>query len=130
MSIGLVSTLGAGFLTGNLVNNQHDGTRMAADNPLGKAMQRVFSGEELHRAVKKFDVDVRAQGFSSLEVAVRWALHHSALGDGDGIIIGASKESQLQESVSFIRKGRLPSTVVALVEDLWTAVSGTRGKVL
>lgn len=93
-------------------------------------MQRVYGGEELQQAVKKFDTEVKTHGLSSLEVAVRWAVHHSALGDEDGIILGASKETQLQDSVALIRKGQLPSPVLALVEDLWAAISQTRSNVL
>lgn len=103
---------------------------MSEENPLGKAMQRVFDDELLHQAVKKFDTEVKAHGLSSLEVAVRWAVHHSALNDNDGVILGSSKGAQLQESVSLIRKGILPSPILALVEDLWAAVQSTRGSVL
>lgn len=122
--------LAAGFLTGKLVNNQHEGTRMSDDNPLGKAVQRIFKGEELHQAMKKFDTETKAHGVSSMEVAIRWAAHHSALGDEDAIILGASKEAQLVESVSLIRKGPLPSPVLALVEELWATVQETRGNIL
>lgn len=103
---------------------------MSDDNPLGKAMQRVFAGEELLQAVKTFDAKVKAKGLSSLEVAIRWAVHHSALGDEDAIILGASKATQLQESISLIQKGPLESPVIALVEELWAAVQQTRGDVL
>ncbi|ROV88403.1 hypothetical protein VPNG_10297 [Cytospora leucostoma] len=126
----ITRALAAGFLTGKLVNNQQQGTRLADDNPLGKAVQKVFGAEELHQAMKTFDTAVKKHSLSSLEVAIRWAAHHSALGSEDAIILGASKESQLIESVSLIRKGPLPSIVLALVEDLWAAVQQTRGNVL
>ncbi|KAJ4410990.1 hypothetical protein N0V82_009094 [Gnomoniopsis sp. IMI 355080] len=123
-------TLGAGFLTGNAVNNQREGTRMSDDNPLGKAMKKVFDEEVLKQAVKTFDEKVKAHGLSSLEVAIRWIFHHSVLHDDDGIILGASKGVQLQETVSLIWKGALSSPILAVVEDLWAAVQPTRGNVL
>lgn len=123
-------SLGAGFLTGNLVNNQQEGTRMSEDNPLGKAMQRIFSDNQLHEAMKKFDTEVRALGLSSIEVAIRWAAHHSALGEEDCIILGASKTKQLVETVSFIRKGPLASEVIALTEELWAVAQMSRGSIL
>lgn len=126
----LTRALAAGFLTGKLVNNQHEGTRFSEDNPLSKAIQRVFGSEELHQALRKFDAEVKAQGLSSLEVSIRWAAHHSALGDEDAIILGASKEAQLQETVSLIRKGPLPSLILGLVDELWVTVRETRANVL
>lgn len=92
-------------------------------------MQRAFGGEDIHDAVRKFDMEVTAQGLSSMEVVIRWAAHHSALGDEDAIILGASKPAQLQESVSLIAKGPLPSPVLELTDDLWAAVQQTRGDV-
>lgn len=103
---------------------------MSDDNPLGKAMQKVFGGEDLHQAIKKFSAETQARGLSSLEVAIRWAAHHSALSDGDAIILGASKDTQLQESISLIKKGPLPSSVLNLVEELWADVQHTRGNVI
>lgn len=103
---------------------------MSDDNPLGEAVRRTFGGEELHRAMRRFDAGARAHGVSSLEVAVRWAAHHSALGDGDAIILGASREAQLVECVSLVRRGPLASPLLALVGELWAAVEQTRGDVL
>lgn len=122
--------MAAGFLTGNFVNSQHQGTRMSDGNPRGKLIQKVFGDAELHQAVARFDASIKTQGLSSLEVAIRWIVHHSALGDQDSVILGASKEAQLRESVSLIQKGPLPSPVLALVEELWAAVEPVRSNVL
>ncbi|KUI53260.1 Aflatoxin B1 aldehyde reductase member 2 [Cytospora mali] len=75
--------LAAGFLTGKLVNNEHADTRLSDSNPLGKIVQ--------HR----FDAAVKAEGLTPTEVALRWVGYHSALGDGDAIILGASKTAQI-----------------------------------
>lgn len=113
-----------------MVNNEHQGTRMSDDNPLGKAMQQVYADEVLRQAVKKFDAEVRAQGLLALEVALRWGLYHSALGDEDAIILGASKETQIVESVSLIQKGRLPAAILTLTDELWATVNESRANVL
>lgn len=123
-------TLGAGFLTGNLVNNRSEGTGMSEENPLGKAMQRVFAGDEPNRAMKKLVTEVRALGLSSTEVAIRWAVHHSALRDEDSIILGASKSRQIEETVALIRKGPLTPEVIALTDELWALTQLSRGDIL
>ncbi|KAI1345459.1 putative oxidoreductase [Xylaria sp. FL0043] len=112
----------AGFLTGNFVNGQHAGTRMGDDNPLGKQLQRMYGSEDVLNAVKKFDGETRALGLTPLEVAIRWIFHHSKLGDGDCVLLGASKVEQIVENVSFVRKGPLADHVLPLVEELWDGV--------
>ena len=38
----ILRPLAAGFLTGNVVNNEHTGTRFSDDNPIGKMAQKLF----------------------------------------------------------------------------------------
>ena len=122
--------LAAGFLTGNLVNNEHTGTRFSDDNPIGKFAQKLYGAEDLHSAMKAFDSEVRSHNMTPIEVAIRWIAHHSALRDEDGIILGASKEKQVRETVAMIEKGPLPEEVLKTTEKLWSAVKGTRGEII
>ncbi len=119
-----------GFLTGKLVNNDHAGTRAGDDNPLGKLVQKLFGAEDLHSAMKEFDAQAKSHNLTSVEVAIRWIAHHSALRDEDGIILGASKVEQIRETVSMIRKGPLPEEVLKTAEDLWSAVKGSRSEII
>ncbi|KAI0521214.1 putative oxidoreductase [Xylaria bambusicola] len=123
-------SLAAGFLTGKLVNDQHAGTRFGDDHPLGAIARKMFGGEDLLAAMKKFDKDVKALGLTPLEVAARWITHHSALGDDDGVLLGASKSDQIVDTVGIIRKGPLPDAVLPFVDELWDAVKETRGAIL
>ena len=120
----------AGFLTGNVVNNEHAGTRFSDDNPIGKFAQKLFGAEDLHSAMKAFDSEVRSHNLTSVEVAIRWIAHHSALSDEDGIILGASKEKQVRETVAMLKKGPLPEEILGTAEKLWSAVEGTRGDII
>ncbi|KAI0202129.1 putative oxidoreductase [Astrocystis sublimbata] len=120
----------AGFLTGKLVTNQHAGTRFGDDSPFGAISRKIYGAEDLHMAMKKFVGDLESHGLSPLEVAARWMAHHSSLGDGDGIIIGASSCVQVVETVNIISKGPLPDSVLPLVDELWAAVEGSRARIL
>ncbi|KAI0907276.1 putative oxidoreductase [Ustulina deusta] len=122
--------LASGFLTGNLVNGNHAGTRLGDDNPLGKHFQRMYGSMDVMEGTKRFDIETRAQGLSPLEVAIRWIFHHSKLTDDDGVLLGASKVEQLVESVAFVRKGPLPDAAVLLAEELWERVKDTRSEVI
>ena len=67
---------------------------------------------------------------SPLEVAIRWIAHHSVLRDVDGIILGASKVDQIQETFQMIEKGPLPGEVLKATEGIWAAVKETREKII
>ena len=121
-----IRPLAAGFLTGKLVNNEHAGTRSSDENPLGKAIQKLLGAEDLHSAMKRFDTDVKSHGMIPMEVAVRWIAYHSVLKEHDGIILGASKIEQIQETVAMIRMGPLTHEVLKAAEDLWEAVRASR----
>ena len=79
--------------------------------------------------MREFDVEVKSHGLTALEVAVRWIVYHSALTEKDGIILGASKIEQIQDTVSLIKKGPLSQTVLDVAEDLWDAVKNSRSGV-
>ncbi|KAL1596988.1 hypothetical protein SLS60_008570 [Paraconiothyrium brasiliense] len=122
--------LAAGFLTGKFVNNDYTGTRFDASSPVGSVMQKMFSGDQLMVAMKKFDVAVRAEGLTPPEVAIRWLMHHSVLGDEDGIILGASRIEQVHDTVALTKKGPLKGNVLALAEELWHDVKSLRSEII
>lgn len=117
-------------MTGKLTKNEHSGTRSADDNPLGKAFQKLFSAEDLHSAMRKFDAAVRSHNLAPIEVAIRWIAHHSALSDDDGVILGASKTDQIRETVMMIRKGPLPKEILRTTDELWDAVKESRAEII
>lgn len=112
--------LASGFLTGKHVD--------ADGNPVGRfANNTSYAAPEVAAAMKRFVAGCGAQGLPPVEVASRWVAHHSALGEKDGIVLGASKLAQVGETVANIRKGPLPAPVVKLAEELWDAVKPIRG---
>lgn len=126
----MASPFAAGFLTGSFLNKQYAGTRFDEKNPLGPAIQKMFGAEELHLALKEFDVKVKAEGLTLLEVAIRWLIYHSALADEDGVILGASKVAQVTETTSLAQKGPLPDAVLSLVNSLWDSVRPLRADII
>ena len=63
-------------------------------------------------------------GISVLEATVRWFMHHSALGEEDGVIFGASSESQIERTLGYLGKGPLSDGLVEAFEELWTPLKG------
>lgn len=112
--------LASGFLTGNHVDNEGTPTGRFAKNA-------NLAAPEVAASMNEFVAGCSAQGLPPVEVASRWIAHHSALGDEDAIVLGASKLAQVGDTVASIRKGPLPQEVVALAENLWAGVNQTRG---
>lgn len=111
--------LASGFLTGKHVD--------AEGNPTGRFAGGGYAVPEVAAAMKTFVAGCEAHGLLPVEVASRWIAHHSALNEEDGIVLGASKLVQVGETVAHIRKGPLPTPVVASAEELWQAVKSIRG---
>ena len=63
-----------------------------------------------------------AAGLSMEEAALRWLTHHSELGAGDGIILGASRAGQVTATTAAIARGPLPSSVAEKLKELWVSV--------
>lgn len=72
--------------------------------------------------MRKFHALCDQAGMNTAEASLRWLMHHSFLGAGDGIILGATKVHQLKGNVEFCRKGPLQDELVKAVDDLWEAV--------
>ncbi|KAL3473661.1 NADP-dependent oxidoreductase domain-containing protein [Aspergillus californicus] len=58
------------------------------------------------------------------ECAFRWLRHHSQLADGDAILVGASRLSQLETNIADAEKGSLPEDVVEALDAAWETVKG------
>lgn len=114
--------LASGFLTGKHVD--------ADGNPLGRFAKSGYAAPGVAAAMKKFVAGCKVHGLSPVEVASRWIAHHSALGDKDSIVLGASKLAQVGDTVGNIGKGPLPAPVVALTDELWDAVKPIRGSMI
>lgn len=122
--------MASGFMTGKFVKGDHAGTRFADNNPLGKFAQKLFAADSLHAAFDKFDNAVAGRDLTTLEVSIRWIFHHSALDDNDGVVVGASKERQIEEVVAMVQQGPLPADVVRLAEQLWEELADSRSQII
>ncbi|KAL2062011.1 hypothetical protein VTL71DRAFT_6277 [Oculimacula yallundae] len=124
--------LAGGFLTGkvSLPSSDKDerlkGGRFAAGNfPL---YEQTFDKDELHVAMRAFAKKCEEKELTPTEVSLRWIMWHSVLGDGDSVILGATREEQLKKSMEFCKKGRLDDELVEACEELWSSVKGPIGR--
>lgn len=117
--------LASGFLTGKHVDGEGRATGRFAKNA-------GLASPEVAAAMKEFVFveGCKANNLQPVEVASRWISHHSALGDEDAIVLGASKLEQVGDTVANIEKGPLPEEIVALVDRAWATVKPIRGSMI
>jgi len=123
-------SLASGFLSGSLTKGAAGGTRFDGDSPMNQFMRNLYSDDKLHAALHKLEEATTALGITTVEAALRWACYHSALTAEDGIILGASKVSQLISNMESIGRGPLPKDIVEVLEGIWTELEPARGDIL
>jgi aflatoxin B1 aldehyde reductase len=88
----------------------------------GRLYRDRYYRDSTFRALQMVEQITEKHGLSMIETALRWTVHHSALKvvDGnDGIIIGVSSVTQLDENLTHLEKGPLPEEVVKTLDEAW-----------
>ena len=62
--------------------------------------------------------EVRQKSNISTELSFRWLVYHSMLGDGDGVILEASKVEQIEGNCAAIENGVLSDDIVGELDGL------------
>lgn len=123
MSYVAYSPLAAGFLTAKFTTGRAEGTRFDPAHPFSSFALGIYDKPEFHRAVERLLDGLKGRDMSAAEAALRWICFHSVLGEGDGVIMGASRIEQVKQSSEFIAKGPLPEEVVQVIEEVWKTLS-------
>ncbi|KAK0718655.1 NADP-dependent oxidoreductase domain-containing protein [Lasiosphaeria miniovina] len=123
MTFHAFSPLAAGFLSGRLTAGDTAGTRFDKNSAVGEILRGRYDKPEMHDAIDCLDETIEPLRISKVEASLRWIYHHSALGAGDAVILGASKTSQLEQNLESVSKGPLPDFVVAAIDEMWEIVS-------
>lgn len=87
-----------------------------------KTYRDRYFRESTFKALQIVEQAAEKHGLTMIETALRWTVHHSALKikDGnDGILIGISSVSQLEDNLNNLEKGPLPEDVVKALEEAW-----------
>lgn len=72
-------------------------------------------------AVEGIRVVCEKEGIAMVEAAYRWLVNHSKMEAGlnDGILLGASRQGQMEQNLAAAKKGPLPESVVAAMDEAW-----------
>lgn len=109
------SPLAGGFLLGNLTaEGVQGGSRFSSASPY----KTWYDKPEMHEAIRQLRSLSEKTGIGMDELSLRWLAHHSALGEGDGVIMGGSKVSHFERAATQIKKGPLDDAIAASLAEL------------
>ncbi|XP_014553619.1 hypothetical protein COCVIDRAFT_29190 [Bipolaris victoriae FI3] len=113
------SAIAGGFLTKSIADLDA-GVGRFNKNVMGGLFSMLYDHEHLREALFTWNYIARKEGVSNAELAYRWVAYHSALhGDEDGILLGVSKLSQIEQTIQGIKKGKLSDEAVKAIEVVW-----------
>ncbi|KAL6864578.1 NADP-dependent oxidoreductase domain-containing protein [Trichoderma novae-zelandiae] len=121
------SAIGGGFLSKSkeqLLQASGGEGRWSKKTEVGEMYHKLYNRPKVLEALDKWSETAAAAGIPKAEMAYRWVAYHSALKEhlGDAIVLGASKISQLQQTVDGLDNGPLPEDVVKKIDDIWELV--------
>lgn len=101
-----------------------DEGRFGPNSRTGAMYTTMYGKESLYEALDDWGHIAKDAGISKAALAYRWIVYHSALkkDHGDGVIIGASKVAQLEETLKVVEDGPLDAKTVERVEEIWKKV--------
>lgn len=98
-------------------------TRFDGAHPGAKRYKAIYDKPQMHHSVRKLEQGGQAYGIGPSEAALRWLFYHSPLEAGDEIILGASRQQQVQQNVEQIRRGQSPDVLTVLFKDVWADIA-------
>lgn len=111
-------------LAGGLLSGKHSGYQ---DTPspgrftLRSSYRERYWKKSTFEAVNILKTICKEADLELAEAAFRWLVYHSFLdqSEGDGIIIGASSLTQLEQNLSAIERGVLPESILSAFSAAW-----------
>ncbi|KAI5811360.1 putative aflatoxin b1 aldehyde reductase-like protein [Peziza echinospora] len=128
LDIVVYNPLAGGFFSGKYRDaTQPSEGRFSSQNQTGQAYRDRYFHTPYFKALDLLEPIAQKHGLTLLEIALRWATHHSALktrakGGNDGVIIGVSSFDQLKSNLDDLEKGPLPEEVVKALDEAWEIV--------
>jgi aflatoxin B1 aldehyde reductase len=82
----------------------------------------------LEASLLKIEAACDASGVPMRDAALRWLFHHSPLTADDGVIVGTSRLSQLEENLASLEvdNGPLPEAVLGAINGAWKGASAAQ----
>ena len=72
-------------------------------------------------AIEQIKQACEKEGIAMVEAAYRWLVNHSCMNTelNDGILLGASRQEQMEQNLAAAKKGSLPENIIAAMDEAW-----------
>lgn len=120
------SPIAGGFLaktSAQLRTNESEG-RFGEKSLLGDMYNVLYGKPALYEGLDDWGAIARDAGVGKAALAYRWVVYHSALGEGDGVVVGARHVAQLEETLKAIGEGPLEAGIAKRASAVWEKVKG------
>jgi aflatoxin B1 aldehyde reductase len=104
-----------------LVESSIEG-RWDASTSAGQLFRSLYSRKALLEALDIWGQISAEANISRAELAYRWVMFHSLLGQGDAIVFSASSQQQFELTLTGINRGPLPLSVAERIDRVWELV--------
>ncbi|KAF7347297.1 Aldehyde reductase [Mycena venus] len=121
------SPIAGGLLT-KTAQQLRDGSQDAGRFAKGHVMQGLYGGlynkPSYYKALDLWEEAAKEAGCSRAELAYRWVAFDSAVDAkyGDAVIFGASKHSQISETLAWLKHGSVGEAAKAKIDEIWKVV--------
>jgi len=121
------SPISGGLLT-KTAQQLREGSEDAGRFAKGHRMQGLYGGlynkPSYYKALDLWEEAAKDAGCSRAELAYRWVAFDSAVDPkyGDAVIFGASKHSQISETLAWLKHGSVGEAAKAKIDEIWKVV--------
>ncbi|KOS18158.1 Aflatoxin B1 aldehyde reductase member 4 [Escovopsis weberi] len=124
MSFYAYSPIAGGFLAKTKEQLFGEGSRFLRKDGIGKIYNGMYNKPSFVEALAIWGSIATGENITPAELAYRWIFYHSQLKAelGDAVIIGASREKQLSDTLVAIERGPLKDASVKKIEEMWGSV--------
>ncbi|KAG9258456.1 aflatoxin B1 aldehyde reductase member 2 [Emericellopsis atlantica] len=131
ISLVIYNPLAAGLFSGKYTSLDKPAEGRFSDkaSAMGKMYMERYFKQSTMDALSIVEPVAKKHDIPLIEVGLRWCIHHSKLqtpakGGNDGLILGISSYSQLEQNVNACEKGPLPDEVVESLDKAWERTRG------
>ncbi|KAJ6551467.1 aldehyde reductase [Mycena capillaripes] len=121
------SPIAGGLLT-KTSQQIREGSKAAGRYAKGHLLEGIYGGlynkPSYHKALDLWGEAAKEAGCSRAELAYRWVAFDSAVDAkyGDAVIFGASKHSQISETLAWLKHGSVGDAAKAKIDEIWKVV--------
>ncbi|KAJ7239799.1 NADP-dependent oxidoreductase domain-containing protein [Mycena haematopus] len=123
----IYSPIAGGLLTKSsqqLREGNADAGRFAKGNMMEGLYGGLYNKPSYYKALDLWEEAAKLAGCSRGELAYRWVAFDSAVDPkyGDAVIFGASKHSQISETLAWLKRGSVGEAAKAKIDEIWKVV--------